>query len=185
MQRYMGPNMLRDPETQEGVSRRWGPLRGRNLETLSEDPRSREIAQARGRGNPGSGLCTSPQSGPGAREDLAPALPKASPEGGARRKVRESGGRTAGPSFAHLAALSRAVPGWVRVRLRVRVRVRAQRLTALLRSPRNLGPRPRPRPQPRPAPPWPRPLGATGIVWPVPRLAPPQEGGGYSSQARR
>lgn len=87
--------MIRDPETLEGVGRRWGPLRGRNLETQSEGPMSREVARGWIPDTPGSRLPARPDSGE--RGNRAPEPPlSAHLEGEAKQKVGESGGRTPG-----------------------------------------------------------------------------------------
>lgn len=149
-------DMLRDPKALEGVSRRWGPQGGGNLETSLKVPAHGKLLRTMSPAlwDPASALVHTPVRG--GKGDPAPASPRgAFPEGGAKQKVEESGGRTVGP---YVCSPGTAAPGWVAVRVRAP------------RSPRNLGPGSRPRP--RLTPPRPRPPGAQGTIWPAPRQGP-------------
>lgn len=105
--------MLRDPEALEGVSRRWGPQGGGNLETSPKVPAREKLLRTMSPAlwDPASALVHTPVRG--GKGDPAPANPRgAFPEAGAKQKVEESGGRTLGPC---VCSPGTAAPEWVPV----------------------------------------------------------------------
>lgn len=158
--------MLRDPEALEGVSRRWGPQGGGNLETSPKVPAREKLLRTMSPAlwDPASALVHTPVRG-GERETQLPPTPEGPfRKEGPNKKLRKVGDEPWDPVFAHLAPQ----------------RLSGSRSESAHRGLHGIwAPGPAPA-RPRPTPPRPRPPGVRGTIWPAPCQGPRLEESGNS-----